>query len=216
MLSRGTAVDKRSCVKLYSYVVARDFGFAPNPFHGFCTLATCKPTIRNRAQIDDWVVGTGAKVRNRQGYVVFALRVTEVVTYQQYWQDSRFLTKRPNLAGSKKQAFGDNIYHWDPDSECWLQENSHHSYSDGTINSSNVENDTQAPRVLISEDYVYWGGVGPILPPRFRNYSGVDMCAGHGYKSNFPQKLIQEVVEWIRAEGDWGYVGDPLDWARTP
>jgi hypothetical protein len=25
-------------VRLYSYVVARDFGFAPNPFYGFCSL----------------------------------------------------------------------------------------------------------------------------------------------------------------------------------
>lgn len=33
---------------LYSYVVAHDFGFAPNPFDGLCTLATCKPDIRKR------------------------------------------------------------------------------------------------------------------------------------------------------------------------
>ena len=28
---------------LYSYIVKHDNGFAPNPFHGFCTLACCKP-----------------------------------------------------------------------------------------------------------------------------------------------------------------------------
>lgn len=33
--------------KGYSYVVARDFGFAPNPFNGFLTLATCKPKSEN-------------------------------------------------------------------------------------------------------------------------------------------------------------------------
>lgn len=37
--------------------VARDYGFAPNPFFGVCTLATCKPRIRSVAQIGDWVVG---------------------------------------------------------------------------------------------------------------------------------------------------------------
>jgi hypothetical protein len=40
--------------------VARDYGFAPNPFFGVCTLATCKPKIRKAAAIGDWVVGTGS------------------------------------------------------------------------------------------------------------------------------------------------------------
>ena len=31
--------------KSYSYVVARDYGFAPNPFNGILTLAACKPVI---------------------------------------------------------------------------------------------------------------------------------------------------------------------------
>src|SRR5712671_5339411 len=44
--SCDTAVGKTASMRLYSYVVARDFGFAPNPFFGVCTLATCKPDIR--------------------------------------------------------------------------------------------------------------------------------------------------------------------------
>jgi len=40
--------------ELHSYVVARDYGFAPNPFFGFCTLATCKPRLRSVAQVGDW------------------------------------------------------------------------------------------------------------------------------------------------------------------
>ena len=52
-------------MKLYSYIVARDFGFAPNPFYGFCTLATCKPKIREHASVGDWVVGTGARSSGR-------------------------------------------------------------------------------------------------------------------------------------------------------
>jgi hypothetical protein len=172
--------------------------------------------IRKCAQIDDWIVGTGSAERNRKGYLVFSMRVSAVFTYDQYWSDSRFLAKRPNLAGSKKQAFGDNIYHRESDSETWLQENSHHSYADGTVDLHNVENDTHTPRVLVSDDYVYWGGVGPMLPSRFRSYSGVDMCAGRFYRVNFPQGLVQEFVAWVRAQDKKGYVGDPLDWNRTP
>lgn len=38
---------------LYAYAITRDLGFAPNPFHGFCTLATCKPGIRKTAKVGD-------------------------------------------------------------------------------------------------------------------------------------------------------------------
>ena len=48
-------------MRLHSYVVARDYGFAPNPFFGVCTLATCKPKIRSAAKLGDWVMGTGSK-----------------------------------------------------------------------------------------------------------------------------------------------------------
>ena len=64
--------------RLYSYIIARDYGFAPNPFYGFCTLATCKPNIRKSASVGDWVIGTGTKKKNRDGHLVFAMRVTEV------------------------------------------------------------------------------------------------------------------------------------------
>ena len=97
-------------MRLHSYVVARDYGFAPNPFFGVCTLATCKPIIRSVAAIGDWVMGTGSKQWNREHHVVYAMRVTESMTFEQYWNDPRFQKKKPNLRGSKKQAFGDNIY----------------------------------------------------------------------------------------------------------
>jgi hypothetical protein len=41
--------------RIYSYVVRYDSGFAPNPFYGYCTLATCKPDIRRGAEVGDLV-----------------------------------------------------------------------------------------------------------------------------------------------------------------
>src|SRR5262245_19102367 len=93
------------CVRLHSYVVARDYGFAPNPFFGFCTLATCKPRLRSVAQVGDWIVGTGSKKHKRERFVVYAMRVTGTLTFNQYWADGRFQSKKPNMRGSKKQAF---------------------------------------------------------------------------------------------------------------
>lgn len=44
-------------MRVFTYVLDHDTGFAPNPFHGWCTLAGCKPVIRRTARIDDWIVG---------------------------------------------------------------------------------------------------------------------------------------------------------------
>ena len=204
-------------MRLHSYVVARDYGFAPNPFFGVCTLATCKPRIRSVAQVGDWVVGTGSKKRRREKHVVYAMRVTAAMTFNEYWKDSRFQVKKPNLRGSKKQAFGDNIYSRDANAKHWCQVNSHHSLTDGTPNESNVSADTGADRILVSDDFFYWGGTGPQIPARFLNYGPqhVNLCVGRNHKNNFPQPFVEEFVAWIRSLGEKGYAGEPLDWRRT-
>jgi hypothetical protein len=205
-------------VKLHSYVVARDYGFAPNPFFGICTLATCKPGIRSVAQIGDWVVGTGSKKHERDKNIVFAMCVMGTMTFNQYWTDPRFQAKKPNLRGSKKQAFGDNIYSKDARTTRWCQVNSHHSLNDGSPNESNVAADTSTDRVLISDDFVYWGGAGPPLPQTFLRYGteSINLCAGRGHKNNFPTDFVKEFIAWIRSLDVKGYAGEPLDWCRTP
>ncbi len=200
--------------KLYSYVVARDYGFAPNPFFGICTLATCKPNIRKTAEIGDWVVGTGSKTREKDGHLVFVMRVSEKLTFNEYWEDPRFQRKRPHLQHSKKLAFGDNIYHKDKNGE-WHQADSHHSYADGSCNPHNVINDTKADSVLIGFDFAYWGDSGPPLPDRFRDYAGKDLYAGRGHKSKFPASMIDEFVAWLRNLNASGYLSEPGDWRKS-
>lgn len=39
---------------VYEYVMTSDSGFAPNPFHGACTLACCKPKIRKGVANEIW------------------------------------------------------------------------------------------------------------------------------------------------------------------
>jgi len=98
--------------RIYSYVVRYDNGFAPNPFYGSCTLATCKPNIRKSAAIGDWVVGSGSNAKGvrRGGHIVYAMRVTESMTFDEYDRDPRFASKKPCRTGSQKQSCGDNIY----------------------------------------------------------------------------------------------------------
>jgi len=36
--------------RIYLCTLKHDSGFVPNPFHGYCTLACCKPQIRRKAR----------------------------------------------------------------------------------------------------------------------------------------------------------------------
>jgi len=200
-------------MKLYSYVVARDYGFAPNPFFGVCTLATCKPDIREHAQVGDWVIGTGSKRHSLDGHLVYAMKVAETHTYDQYWENPRFSQKKPNLGTSLKYAFGDNIYHHHPKTGKWLQENSHHSLPNGRPNPANIKHDTQTPRVLLGTVFGYWGREAPGIPARFRRDGGTDVCCQHpGHKCNFPIRFVQSFVNWIESLNLSGYAGRPSDW----
>ena len=199
-------------MRLYSYVVARDYGFAPNPFLGICTLATCKPEIRRCADVGDWIVGTGSRKNGAVGRVVYVMRVADVMAFQEYWTRAEYRRKRPNLRGSRKQAYGDNIYHRDDDGQ-WQQENSHHSYADGRPNAQNIGHDTRVDRVLVGHEFAYWGGSGPTLPGDFRAYGSVDICAVRGHKCIFPEPLIVDFVDWYRSLNESGYRVAPLDWS---
>lgn len=200
-------------MRLFSYIVARDFGFAPNPFFGVCTLATCKPNIRRVAALGDWVIGTGGSQNRRSGYLVYAMRINESLTFNEYWCDPRFIGKKPNLRGSRKQAFGDNIYFKDNTGQ-WHQSDSHHSYPRGVPNPFNITHDTQADRVLISSDYAYWGGVGPKIPEELRNFQGIDICARRNHKSRFHDSLVAAFLAWFDSLQDKGFLGSPLNWQR--
>ena len=198
-------------MRVFSYIVARDFGFAPNPFHGFCSLATCKPAIKRGADIGDLIVGTGSVPHGNSGHLVYIMRVSEVLTFQKYWSDPRFRRKRPALNASTRDAYGDNIY--EPSGASFIQHNSHHSFEDGGTNLFNLNKDTGTNSVLISDDFVYYGGGGPIVPDNLRDYHGYDLCAPtQGHVCRFPPQFVNLVDSWFQALPHRGVMGAPADW----
>jgi hypothetical protein len=201
--------------KLYSYVVRYDSGFAPNPFYGFCTLATCKPLVRKSAQVGDWIVGTGRadKKTNRGDHIVHAMQVTETMDFRCYDADPRFLRKKPMRQGGRKQSCGDNIYFRDADNNRWLQRDSFHTNPDGSLKPEHVTRDTGVDRVLISDKYYYFGGLGPKFPAQFRDFAGYDICRKVRQRKRVEDAdLIAELEGWLKSLGEMGYVGMPMDW----
>ena len=200
---------------LRSYVVRYDSGFAPNPFYGYCTLATCVPIIRKAAQIGDWIVGCGSNdvTVRRGGHIVYAMRVEEILSFRQYDADLRFAQKKPYRNGSRKQSCGDNIYYRDEADQIWHQRDSFHTNKNGSKHDRHLEIDTGVDRVLISQDFVYFGGEGPSFPDYLRNDIGQSICkSGRGHARFDDLSLIANFDKWIRELCVNGFQGVPYEW----
>lgn len=190
-------------MRIYSYVIPRDFGFAPNPFHGYCTLATCKPDIRAAAETGDIVIGTGSSPDVHKA--VFFMEVSEVLTFDEYWVDPRFSKKIPRFDAGVKHGYGDNIYHREGGK--WVQERSHHTHEDGTTIEGNIKTDTKSQNVLVAERFAYWGDKAIDIPAEFRDI----IKKGPAHRCRFSDEFVGQVREWL-LQHHLGVVGDPSAW----
>ena len=180
---------------LYIYVVDRDLGFAPNPFHGYCTLATCKPGIREGARVCDWIMGVGGSRLKATGRCIFLMKVTEIITFDEFWEDNRFKLKKPVRHGSPVMMVGDNIYHRESNSFPWIQEDSHHSNQDGSMNLDNLQRDTKSYKVLVSDLFFYFGSEAPNVNLNSIGYSN---NRGYSKKSLGEQSISTFIFNMVR------------------
>ena len=201
--------------RLFIYVVARDFGFAPNPFHGTCTLATCKPRIRSTAKPGDWLVGMGGGTLGATNRCIYAMEVSGSMSFNEYWNDVKFRAKRPVRNGSRTAMLGDNIYHREDDTIPWTQEDSHHSKSDGTPEWWNVEHDTSVDKVLYSNRFVYFGKSAPIVPKQI--LAELNYKNGRNHRT-FVLAECRGFMDWIGVQvgGRWNIVlDDPFQFLNS-
>lgn len=198
-------------MNLFSYKVTHDYGLAPNPFHNYCTLAVCKPDIRNNKNLDigDWVIGTGSKSIGDTNLLIYAMKVEDKLTFNDYWKDPKFQNKKPLLEGSLKMIYGDNIYHQDAVTEEWLQEDSAHSLIDGKINQDHLEVDTGGNYVLISQNFYYFGDSAPEVPKNLR-----EICSKNRNMEylNRSSDIEEAFIKWLEDSFEVGIHGDPINW----
>ena len=66
-------------MNFFSYKLEHDFGLAPNPFGGYCTLAVCKSDIRKnkRLNIGDWIIGIGSQKLKKLNHLIYTMQVSE-------------------------------------------------------------------------------------------------------------------------------------------
>lgn len=194
-------------MRVHSYVVEHDVGFAPNPFHGVCSLANCKPSIRKYAAVGDVILGFGSAKFGYSGLLVYWMKVSSIINFDLYWSDDLYKFKKPLMNGSVMQVYGDNIYHTDG-SGAVRQIYSFHSNSDGSTSVENLERDTGSTNnVLLANEFTYYGRNAVHLPDELAIFEK----RGIGHTSTFPAKKIAELEAWLGARQ--GPIGRPIDWA---
>lgn len=194
--------------RAFSYVVKRDYGFAPNPFYGVLTLATCKPKIRNGAEVGDFIIGNAGSDHDNK--LIYMAKISEVTTFDKYWEDPRFRCKKPVMNGSLKKLYGDNIYHHGDDGE-WIQEDSHHANNDGSVNVHNLNKDTSTTdRVLICNEFVYLGKSMITLPDEYNKC--IHKGRGHSCPNYEDAQKLWDYLEQRYSEG--GKIDNPNQFER--
>jgi hypothetical protein len=207
--------------RIYTYILKTDTGFAPNPFHGCCTLACCKPIIRKGARPGDVVVGITPRNRGLGSHIAYVMQIDEVLTFKEYWE--KYPKKRPIWESKDPvEQCGDNCYEPLSDGQFRQLPSCHWNSSKCCADQGNMEKDLGGQHVLISKHFVYFGDnaqdeeppeVPPKVPPKVPPHLSF-MIPGHGHKVKFTEQEKREIIDFLRTM-KLGRHGFPRDWKKT-
>jgi hypothetical protein len=194
-------------MRLFSYIVTHDTGFAPNPFWGFCTLACCKPVIRRTANVRDWIIGLTPKSEGNR--LIYAMQVEEIMTYDRYFNDIRFEAKIPDYSkGQVLNKCGDNIYKPQVNGTFQQLQSLHSNGLDE--NPKNKAHDLGGKNVLVTRKFNYFGSKALVLPEELDELKKV----GRGHKNSFSDQIIQTFFKFI-ADQPEGVNAAPAKWSKN-
>jgi hypothetical protein len=209
-------------IRLFSYKLTSDSGFAPNPFWGSLTLATCKPSMRKSKVVGDWIAGftslglCGDRVGDER--LVYLMRVNKKPTIADYFRDERFASKIPKPSAKQEVVrAGDNIYRplcMDPRGWRDFEQlpNPHHQDGrDGCGGHESRKHDVSGWFVLISTQFAYFGRNALHIPFELRPDvpRGQSSHGSRTYNTDRAQAFVDYVFE---SAGDQQVVGPPHAW----
>jgi hypothetical protein len=157
-----------SDARLFCYKMTHDGGFAPNPFWGCLTLATCKPGIRRTKGVGDWIAGFTSGTLNGDAVgeerLVFLMEVGERLTVAEYFRDKRFKDKIPRTnASDHKRLVGDNIYR--PLIDRAIDPQDFEQIGNPSHKPEDLVHDVSGRNVLIACWFAYFGRKAIAVPP---------------------------------------------------
>lgn len=162
--------------------MTHDCGFAPNPFHKILSLATCKPQIRLKKQVGDYIAGFTSNAlcnqKTGQESLIYIMRISEKISYDEYWNDPRFELKKLSNKSAVSRV-GDNIYK--PVRNLKEFDINNYSQTPNPYHPTKElkERDLSGQYVLLSNEFFYFGkGAIPIDKfkiniPKFQSSHGI-------------------------------------------
>lgn len=202
----ATSKPSIHAIRLFTYKQTHDTGFAPNPFHGVCTLATCKPRIRLHKQVGDWIAGFTSRSLNGDevGYerLIYLMQVSEKLPLEIYHDDERFVQKIPTQGSSRCiETMGDNIY--------GLRDGVYFQVPNRSHSEEHIRRDTSGRFALIGLTYAYFGSEPLIIPDEVRPKLPIGQ-ASHGVRTDDPIRA-QAFVDFVLSSGT-GVHARPTSW----
>ena len=131
------------------------------------------------------------------------MRVSDVLDFDAYYHDPRFLDKRP-APTPWWRACGDNRYYlhgggWVRDAGAVV----FHTSPDA------MEQDTEHPRAFIAEHFYYFGNNAPVIPTAFDSL--VHTGIGMSWHSDLDGESVTAFVRWLEDAFPEGICGLPMD-----
>ena len=196
-------------MRLFSYKMTNDSGFAPNPFFGFLTIATCKPRIRNSKRKGDWIAGfTSKSLCNDevgQERLVFLMQVTDKIPTSEYFAHPDFQQKIPDLTRSEfVYHAGDNIYKPEGDGYEQLPNKNH--------TPEHMPHDLKGRFVLISNNFYYFGGGAIEIPDQFRPEIPIGQSANGSLTHDLER--AEALIKFVTDHCERGVRHAPCWWPR--
>lgn len=184
-------------MNLYSYVVTHDYGFAPNPYGGVLTLATCKPDIRRTAQVGDWLMGTGSADSVGQNKLIYLACISKIISIADYGSSDEYKNKVPVKTAEAWSRRGDNIYRKDGDGSWTQVSNRFHGIDE-------MEHDLSGLNVLVCKDFWYFGVNAIGIPNEFKDL----IKKGPKYKKNTDLPEANKFINHVKSNAK-GLHGSP-------
>ncbi|QPB42753.1 Nmad2 family putative nucleotide modification protein [Rodentibacter haemolyticus] len=181
---------------MMSYVIPYDYGFAPNPYGGYLTLATCKPNIRKSACIGDIIAATGSCSGSYKDRLIYVGEISEIINIDKYFKDPRFEIKKPNNKNLLSIS-GDNIYYKERDIWRRIPSKFH--------DDSHIAHDLKSDNVLICKNFWYFGNKAPEIPKEFKEI----IKKGPNHKNIKAVSTISEFMNWLISAYEQGIIGSP-------
>ena len=210
--------------RLFSYKLANDSGFAPNPFFGYLSLATCKPQIRRAKKVGDWIAGFTSKKLNNDDVgsekLVYLMKVAKKIDYNIYWNEKKYKDKIPNLETNDFiYKCGDNIYQpknqeaKSPHEFIEIKNKNHWDHKNDNESIDSKIHDVNGRYVLIAEEFYYLGKNAIEIPLEIRpNIPKGQSSNGSLTKDS---KIAHSFLEYIKNKYKSGIYGKPHRWPEN-